>query len=82
VSDAKPRVWRLIDHPQPAQRETPVVRCAVKLLRQLLRSDDGPTAIEYAVMLALLITACTWSIQMMGCQVARTFYYATNAMQN
>jgi pilus assembly protein Flp/PilA len=31
-----------------------------------LRSEDGPTAVEYAVMLALIIVVCIASIQLIG----------------
>lgn len=35
-------------------------------LRQFLRSEDGPTAVEYAVMLALIIAACIAAIGSLG----------------
>jgi pilus assembly protein Flp/PilA len=31
-----------------------------------LRREDGPTAVEYAVMLALIIVVCIASIQLIG----------------
>jgi pilus assembly protein Flp/PilA len=40
-----------------------------KLTRQMvvfLRREDGPTAVEYAVMLALIIVVCLGSIAILG----------------
>ena len=34
--------------------------------RQFLTSEDGPTAVEYAVMLALIIVVCLTAIQAIG----------------
>jgi pilus assembly protein Flp/PilA len=38
---------------------------ASKVVR-FLKSEDGPTAVEYAVMLALIIVVCLASIQLIG----------------
>ncbi|MBM4068683.1 MAG: Flp family type IVb pilin [Planctomycetes bacterium] len=35
-------------------------------LAELYRSEDGPTAVEYAVMLALIIAVCAVSIAAVG----------------
>jgi pilus assembly protein Flp/PilA len=35
-------------------------------LREFLRREDGPTAVEYAVMLALIIAACIAAIGALG----------------
>jgi pilus assembly protein Flp/PilA len=42
-------------------------------IRRLLRSDDGPTAVEYAVMLALIIIVCLAAIQSVGTKAKTTF---------
>jgi len=41
--------------------------------RQFLVSEDGPTAVEYAVMLALIIVVCLVSIQAIGTNANTTF---------
>ena len=41
--------------------------------KDFLRSEDGPTATEYAVMLALIIVAAIGSIQLVGDKVSETF---------
>jgi pilus assembly protein Flp/PilA len=35
-------------------------------LVQFLEKEDGPTAVEYAVMLALIIVVCLAAIQILG----------------
>lgn len=36
------------------------------LLKRLIRDEDGPTAVEYAVMLALVIVVCIAAITTLG----------------
>jgi pilus assembly protein Flp/PilA len=38
-----------------------------------LRREDGPTAVEYAVMLALIIVVCIGSITLLGKNANNTF---------
>ena len=40
-----------------------------------LRSEDGPTAVEYAVMLALIIVVCITAITALGSNANNTFSY-------
>jgi pilus assembly protein Flp/PilA len=47
-------------------------------IRRFLISDDGPTAVEYAVMLALIIVVCLTAIQAVGTNANNTF----NSVQN
>ena len=42
-------------------------------LRKLLREEDGPTAVEYAVMLALIVVVCLVSINSMATETANSF---------
>ena len=41
--------------------------------RQFLREEDGPTAVEYAVMLALIVVVCITAITALGTNANRTF---------
>ena len=41
--------------------------------RQFLASEDGPTAVEYAVMLALIIVVCLTAVQAIGTNANATF---------
>ena len=38
-----------------------------------LKNEDGPTAVEYAVMLALIIVVCIGAITTLGKNANRTF---------
>ena len=38
-----------------------------------LKREDGPTAVEYAVMLALIIVVCIAAITMLGSNASSTF---------
>ena len=40
---------------------------------ELLRREDGPTAVEYAVMLALIVVVCISAITALGTNVNKTF---------
>lgn len=42
-------------------------------VRRFLTSEDGPTAVEYAVMLALIIVACLVIIGSLGTSISSTF---------
>jgi pilus assembly protein Flp/PilA len=44
-----------------------------KGLVEFLRSEDGPTAVEYAVMLALVIVVCLAAIQVLGANANSAF---------
>lgn len=42
-------------------------------IKRFLVSEDGPTAVEYAVMLALIIVVCLTAIQAVGTNAQTTF---------
>ena len=46
-----------------------------KKLVNFLRKEDGPTAVEYAVMLALIIVVCITAITALGTNANNTFSY-------
>ena len=43
------------------------------MVRDLLANEDGPTAVEYAVMLALIIVVCIAAVSAVGTQASTTF---------
>ena len=45
-----------------------------------LRNEDGPTAVEYAVMLALIIVVCIAAITTLGSNANQTFTTVGNAV--
>jgi len=44
-----------------------------KRLIRFLKSEDGPTAVEYAVMLSLIIVVCLTAISALGTQANNNF---------
>jgi pilus assembly protein Flp/PilA len=42
-------------------------------VRDFLVSEDGPTAVEYAVMLALIVIVCLTAITAVGTKTSSTF---------
>jgi pilus assembly protein Flp/PilA len=45
-----------------------------------LKKEDGPTAVEYAVMLALIIVVCIAAITTLGSNANNTFSYVGGKM--
>jgi len=45
----------------------------IEHLKKLLRDEDGPTSVEYAVMLALIVAACIGAVQSMSNATASSF---------
>ncbi len=44
-----------------------------QFVANFLRNEDGPTAVEYAVMLALIIVVCIAAIGTLGSGAQKTF---------
>jgi pilus assembly protein Flp/PilA len=44
-----------------------------KWVAEFLQREDGPTAVEYAVMLALIIVVCIAAISLVGSNANATF---------
>lgn len=49
-------------------------------LHRFLVSEDGPTAVEYAVMLALIIIVCLAAISSVGTRTSATFNTVANSL--
>ena len=49
-------------------------------VQRFLVSEDGPTAVEYAVMLALIIIVCLTAIQAIGTNANTTFQEVANQL--
>jgi pilus assembly protein Flp/PilA len=47
-----------------------------------LRNEDGPTAVEYAVMLALIIVVCIAAISVLGSNANNTFNKAATTLNS
>lgn len=49
-------------------------------VQRFLKSEDGPTAVEYAVMLALIVVVCLSTITTIGTRANGTFNSIANAL--
>lgn len=56
------------------------MRQFAKNVVNFLKSEDGPTAVEYAVMLALIIVVCIGTITAVGTSTNATFTVVKDAM--
>jgi pilus assembly protein Flp/PilA len=45
----------------------------LKKVQRFVVSEDGPTAVEYAVMLALILVACITIVTTLGQSISSTF---------
>lgn len=53
---------------------------AVKNIVEFLKKEDGPTAVEYAVMLALIIVVCIAAVTAVGSKSNETFAGVSSAL--
>jgi pilus assembly protein Flp/PilA len=57
------------------------MRNLVKSAVEFLRKEDGPTAVEYAVMLALIVVVCIAAITTLGSNANSTFSFVASAVK-
>jgi pilus assembly protein Flp/PilA len=60
--------------------ERTIMKNFATFVKQFLVSEDGPTAVEYAVMLALIIVVCLGAIQAVGTNANNKFNQVQNAL--
>jgi pilus assembly protein Flp/PilA len=56
-------------------------RTIAKMAQNFLKKEDGPTAVEYAVMLALIVVVCIAAITALGSNTNSTFSFVGSALQ-
>jgi pilus assembly protein Flp/PilA len=56
------------------------MRRLTKLFVEFVKKEDGPTAVEYAVMLALIIVVCIAAITTLGSNANSTFSFVGSAI--
>jgi pilus assembly protein Flp/PilA len=54
------------------------MRKFAQALVNFVKDESGPTAVEYAVMLALIIVVCITAITALGTNTNNTFSYVAN----
>jgi pilus assembly protein Flp/PilA len=57
------------------------MRAITKSMVEFLKKEDGPTAVEYAVMLALIIVVCIAAITTLGSNANSTFSFVGSAIK-
>lgn len=57
------------------------MRSLTKNLVNFLKREDGPTAVEYAVMLALIVVVCIAAITTLGGNANSTFSFVGSAIR-
>jgi pilus assembly protein Flp/PilA len=65
---------------QSKRKGDPIMQALLHRVRSFLKSEDGPTATEYAVMLALIIVVALGAISALGTKVSTTFSNVTTAL--
>jgi pilus assembly protein Flp/PilA len=58
------------------------VKKFASLVVDFLAREDGPTAVEYAVMLSLIIVVCIAAIATLGSNANNTFSYVATQVGN
>ena len=56
------------------------MRAVTTKLVEFLKREDGPTAVEYAVMLALIIVVCIAAVTTLGSNANSTFSFVGSAI--
>jgi pilus assembly protein Flp/PilA len=57
------------------------MKTLLEAVYQFLVLEDGPTAVEYAVMLALIVVVCLTAIQAIGTNANSTFQAVATSLQ-
>jgi pilus assembly protein Flp/PilA len=57
------------------------MRSLTKSMVEFLKKEDGPTAVEYAVMLALIIVVCIAAVTTLGSNANSTFSYVGSSIK-
>jgi pilus assembly protein Flp/PilA len=57
------------------------MQAITRSVKNFINNEDGPTAVEYAVMLALIIVLCIVVIRQVGTSASKTFSVTDSALQ-
>ena len=52
----------------------------LKRIRNFISAEDGPTAVEYAMMLAMIIVVCLAAVRTLGTNAKTTFTNIANSI--
>ncbi len=62
--------------------ELPSMNLIIKRVGRFLISEEGPTAVEYAVMTALILVVCIVVITALGKSISGTFSTVNNSLSS
>jgi pilus assembly protein Flp/PilA len=57
------------------------MRAITKSFVEFIKKEDGPTAVEYAVMLALIVVVCIAAITSLGQNANSTFSFVSSSVK-
>ena len=58
------------------------MKSVITKVQRFLKSEDGPTAVEYAIMLALIVIVCLTAIQAIGQNASSAFQDIATDLDN
>lgn len=58
------------------------MRLIPSCILKFLRGEDGPTSVEYAVLLALILTVCVSAVQLLGRNARGEYREVARTLQN
>jgi pilus assembly protein Flp/PilA len=83
VSD---RAWQTVCREKMSlgthQLEGTAMRSVLHAVKRFVQSEDGPTAVEYAVMLALIVVVCIAAITSLGQSAKDKFNLVSDTVTN
>jgi pilus assembly protein Flp/PilA len=59
-----------------------VIRSFIRKTREFLKDESGPTAIEYAIMLALIVGVCVGTVSTLATSVDQSFTDSADTIAN
>jgi len=57
------------------------MRGLTKILASFLKKEDGPTAVEYAFMVALILVVCIAAVATLGSTTNQTFSFVNSSIK-
>jgi pilus assembly protein Flp/PilA len=66
----------------PSTLQIAMIRASFDAIVRFLREDDGPTAVEYAVVLAMIIGVCIAAVNQLSSVVGNSFDASGNAIES
>jgi pilus assembly protein Flp/PilA len=65
----------------PHPRHNPIMKSLLRGVCRFLVSEDGPTAVEYAVMLSLIVIVCLSAISTIGVNANSVFHKLASSVR-